>query len=78
MIKKQEVYGNVIKEADTNKMKCKLKVIQVVKIFDGQISMRTIPEFKEQLFYYEKNCAIKMVDFNGFDTDNFHLYYIWR
>ena len=73
MTKKQEVCGNVIKEADTNKMKCKLKVIQSVKIFDEETSKRTILGFKEQLFCYEKNCASKMVDFNGFNTDNFHL-----
>ena len=76
MTKKQEVYGSVIKEADTNKMKCKLKVIKKVIILDVEISKRTILGFKEQLFYYEKNCSIKIVDFNECNTDNSHLYYI--
>ena len=45
----------------------------MVKTFDVDISKRTILGFKDQLFHHEKYCAIKIVKFNGFNTDNFHL-----
>ena len=51
---KQEIYGNVIMDADETKMKCKMNEKQGLIGFDKEISIASLLGFNKQVYPYGK------------------------